>query len=151
MKTLKTVKMNRKSEREIAAQSFTQIDSITQNIHKEITEIRIDSYKQPILIPLSALKGLSEILKEIATENKPSKNTGPNFLTTQQAATIIGCSRPYLVKLLEAGKIAFTKIGKHRRIMVKDLEKYQTKIKQEQKKRLIKMMQEDESAGLYDA
>jgi hypothetical protein len=56
-----------------------------------------------------------------------------------------------LVKLLEAGKIAFTKIGKHRRIMVKDLEKYQTKIKQEQKKRLIKMMQVDESAGLYDA
>lgn len=151
MKTLKTVKMTMKSEREIAAHSYIQIDSITQNIHKEITEIRIDSCKKPILISLSALKGLSEILKEIATENKPTKNTGPDFLTTQQAATIIGCSRPHLVKLLEAGKIAFTKIGKHRRIMVKDLEKYQNKIKQEQKKRLIKMMQEDESAGLYDA
>jgi excisionase family DNA binding protein len=37
-------------------------------------------------------------------------------VTTQKAAGILGCSRPYLVKLLEEGKIEFTKVGKHRRI-----------------------------------
>jgi hypothetical protein len=31
-------------------------------------------------------------------------------VTTQMASEILGCSRPYIVKLLEEGKIDYTKI-----------------------------------------
>tara|TARA_R110002051_G_scaffold320781_2_gene406799 strand:- start:1244 stop:1360 length:117 start_codon:yes stop_codon:yes gene_type:complete len=34
-------------------------------------------------------------------------------VTAQEAAEILGCSRPQFVKLLEEGKIDFKKVGKH--------------------------------------
>ncbi|MEY4861049.1 MAG: hypothetical protein RL059_748, partial [Bacteroidota bacterium] len=72
-------------------------------------------------------------------------------VTTQKAAEILGCSRPYLVKLLEEGKIEFTKVGKHRRIMFEDVLKYKQLMKEAQKKNIIDMMNFDEELGLYDS
>ena len=72
-------------------------------------------------------------------------------VTTQKAAEILGCSRPFLIKLLEEGKIEFTKVGKHRRILFEDVLKFKKQMKEEQKKRIIDIMNYDEEIGLYDS
>jgi len=82
---------------------------------------------------------LIDILKAMSQGKPISIVPLATEVTTQSAAEILGCSRPYLVKLLEEGKIEYTKVGKHRRM------------KEEQKQRLIDMIHADEDLGLYDS
>jgi excisionase family DNA binding protein len=71
-------------------------------------------------------------------------------LTTQQAADLLGVSRPTLVKLLEAGKIPFETPGRHRRIRLSDLLDYQTIRRDEQREVLRELTRDAQDLGLYD-
>ncbi len=64
---------------------------------------------------------------------------------------MLGCSRPHIVKLLESGKIKFTKVGKHRRIRYEDIVIYKNEMKALQERLIIEIMDEDETTGLYDS
>jgi excisionase family DNA binding protein len=55
-------------------------------------------------------------------------------LTTAEVASLLGVSRQFLVNLLEAGEIAYHKVGSHRRIYVKDLVKFRVKRDLQRKK-----------------
>lgn len=75
---------------------------------------------------------------------------GQQALTTQEAANILDVSRPYLIKLLEAGKIPFVRVGQHRRIRVNDLANYQKEREIEQEKSLHALARLSQEYGLYD-
>lgn len=71
-------------------------------------------------------------------------------LTTQQAADLLGVSRPTLVGLLEQGQIPYEKPGRHRRVRLADLLDHQRRIRDQQATALDEMVERAESTGLYD-
>lgn len=74
---------------------------------------------------------------------------GEKQLTTQQAGELLGVSRPFLIRLLDAGEMPYSLVGKHRRIRLSDVMDY-SKRKSDRKAALNKMARDAYGAGLYD-
>ena len=151
METINEIKRPDKQERKLAQNSYTSLISAIDRLKTDRAEIEIEETGAKIVLPVKALNLLSEILKAMSEGKPVSIVPIATEVTTQMAAELLGCSRPYLVKLLEEGKIEYTKVGKHRRIKYEDVVHYQQKMKEEQKQHLIDMMAADEESGLYDS
>jgi len=151
MVTTNDIKRPNKQERKLAEASYSSLISSIEQLKTDKVEIEIEETREKIILPKKALNLLGEILKAMGQGKPISIVPLATEVTTQSAAEILGCSRPYLVKLLEEGKIEYTKVGKHRRIKYEDVIVYKQKMKEEQKKRLIDMMHADEDLGLYDS
>ena len=151
MVTTNDIKKPNKCERKLAKDSYASLISSIDQLQSDQVEIEIEETRDKIILPVKALNLLGDILKAMSQGKPISIVPLATEVTTQKASEILGCSRPYLVKLLEEGKIEFTKIGKHRRIKYEDVIDYKMKMKDEQKQRLIDMMHADEDLGLYDS
>lgn len=80
--------------------------------------------EKAIVLPAAAARLLADMLTELANGNAVSLVPLQAELTTQQAADLLGVSRPYLVALVEAGEIAHRRVGNRRRVPVADLLRY---------------------------
>ena len=139
-----------KDEQRTAMQSYETLVSSINNLKTEIPEIEIEETKERIKISISVLKLLAKILEETGKGNPISIVPIATELTTQSVAELLGCSRPHVVKLLEQGKIPYTKVGKHRRVKYEDVVRYRKELKNIQRKNIQRLMELDEESGLYD-
>lgn len=140
-----------KLEQKVAIESFATLSLVLPQLKGENVSIKIEELEKTIQVPLKALEILEEVLKSMS-EGKPISIAAIGTeITTQKAAEILGCSRPYLVKILEEGKIPFTKIGRHRRLLLEDVLKYKDHLRQESRKHIVEIMKFDEEIGLYDS
>jgi excisionase family DNA binding protein len=71
-------------------------------------------------------------------------------LTTQEAAELLGISRPTLVKLLERGEIPFEQPGRHRRVRLADVIAYRDRAAVERRGALERMVAVSEDADMYE-
>lgn len=151
MKLSEQIRKPSKIDQKLASESYNALASVIEQLNSEQPEIEIEETSEKIKIPVSALKLLGDILKAMGQGKLISIVPIAAEVTTQAAAEILGCSRPHLVKLLEDGKIEFTKVGKHRRIKFDDIMKYRKQMKEQQKQNIIDIMNADEETGLYDS
>jgi len=86
-----------------------------------------------------AVQLLGTILTEIARGNSVAAVAVQAELTTQQAADLLNVSRPYLIKLLEQGKIPHHKSGSHRRVALRDVVDYKREADQRREAALAEL------------
>lgn len=145
------VRIPSKDERIAAMASYNALEAVLEQLDNDYPEIEIEETHEKIKIPIAALKLLAKILK-VTSQGKPISIVPiATEMTTQAAAEMLGCSRPYLVKLLEKGEIEHTKIGRHRRVKFEDIQNYKKEMKEKQKALINKMIKDSEDLGLYDS
>ncbi|MDF0667060.1 MAG: helix-turn-helix domain-containing protein [Nitrospira sp.] len=103
---------------------------------------------QKLLLPATAIRLLLDLLTEMAAGNAITLIPVHAQLTTQQAADVLNVSRPFLVNLLEQGKIPHVKVGTHRRILFEDLMRYKKSVDRERHKALDELVKQSETLGM---
>lgn len=96
---------------------------------KKDLRVRIsDGDGADIELPAAAVQLLVHLLAQMAEGNAVTLMPIHAELTTQQAAELLGVSRPFLVKMLDDEKLPFRKVGTHRRITFADLMRFKEKM-----------------------
>jgi excisionase family DNA binding protein len=80
-----------------------------------------DGDAEPVSLPPSALPLITRLLAELGQGHAVALLPVETELSTQQAADLLNVSRPFLVGLLEQRQIPYRKVGKHRRILLRDV------------------------------
>lgn len=115
-------------DQKIALSSKMQIEKLSNRLHQfrsSQIKIKVEENGDFITIPTNAIALLIDILSNMSEGKSITVIPSNSVLTTQQAAEILNVSRPHVVKLLEQKIIPFKKVGSHRRVLLKDILKYQ--------------------------
>ena len=83
-------------------------------------------------LPDGVYRALVQVVEAMRSGLAVSVVPRSHVLTSQQAADVLGLSRPTLIKLLDSGEIPFTRAGTHRRIRLDAVLAYRAGRREEQ-------------------
>jgi len=113
-----------KQEKRMAHVSKELLARYVQGNQALMMQVVDSEHSDMIQLPSGAVVLLMEILEAMAAGQSIALIPENAELTTAQASEMLNVSRPFLIKLLDEGKIPYRKVGKHRRIRVDDVLKY---------------------------
>jgi excisionase family DNA binding protein len=103
----------------------------------------------PLLrLPPKVLRLMADLLGALAEGKAVTIMPKELDVTTQEAAMFLNISRPYLVRLLEDGKIPFHKVGTHRRIRFEDVVQYKADRQKKSGDALQQLVNQAQELGL---
>jgi excisionase family DNA binding protein len=106
---------------------------------------------ESIALPESVFYVLERVAEVLARGDSITIVPVGRELTTQQAADLLNVSRQYLVRLLDEGRIAFRKTGKHRRLRIEDVLDFKDKRDKDRRAGLRELSQMTQEFGGYDS
>jgi excisionase family DNA binding protein len=144
------LKLPTAKDAEEARQALRALGRILSSKKARAIHVRPDGngHAVSVIVPRAAFELFLEILGQMANGNAVTIVPVHAELTTQQAAELLNVSRPYLVQLIEDGKIPARKVGAHRRIRAEDLVAYKRTEEARRKEILDELTAEAEKRGL---
>lgn len=105
---------------------------------------------EAISIPESVFYVLERVADVLASGDSITVVPVGQELTTQQAAGVLNVSRQYVVRLLDEGRIPFTKTGKHRRVRIEHVLAFKEQRDRERSTKLDELTCMSEDYGAYE-
>ncbi|MFC9947011.1 helix-turn-helix domain-containing protein [Streptomyces pratensis] len=101
-------------------------------------------------IPPEVYEALMTVVRALSEGKAVTVAPVNTTLTTQEAADLLGISRPTFVKILDEGDVPFSRPGRHRRVLLADVLVYKEKRRSQRKQGLDELVRLTEDADLYD-
>ena len=103
---------------------------------------------EPIVLPDSIVELLARLCAQLSQGEALLLSPAQKQLTTYQAAKFLGVSRQYLCRLLDQGRLSYTRVGTHRRIRLIDLLRYREEHHRARQQSLDELTRLTEETGL---
>lgn len=134
--------------RTVGPKTRTDLAPVIAVLHGPSMPALVGPNGEQVVLPVEVFHLLRDVVD--ALEQGKGVTIAPQdaVMTTQQAADFLGVSRPTLVKFLEAGRIAFEKPGRHRRVKLADLLAFQERLRAERRAALDEITSQETQAGI---
>lgn len=144
------------AEAEMAAVAHQCLVMALDHSHADHIDITLNvgldadpAYEAPVLkLPPRALRFFADVLRQMAKQEPLLLVPQKHELTTQEAASFLNVSRPFVIKEIEANRLKCRKVNRHRRIEFEELRRYQAAQQQQSEKALQDLTQLSEELGL---
>lgn len=125
-----------RKDQKIASEALSRLTATTTSTEKDdVVQISIQRSGE-VTVPKTVIDLLFRIVSNMAEGRSITIISSGEEISTQQAAEVLNVSRPHLVKLLERGDIPYKRTGSHRKILLKDVMTYDSKLRRQRKKSL---------------
>lgn len=123
---------------------------ITRESEAHVKPQLVGPQGETIELPDEVFAVLVQVADQMRAGNAISVVPYAMTLSTQEAAEMLGISRPTFVRLLEQGEISFEQPNRHRRVKLADVLAYRERTHRQSVERLDAMTAEAVTASLYD-
>lgn len=138
-------------EAEMAGAARACLVAALDHSKAEVIKVTIeveDGQAAPVLsLPPRALRFFADVLRQMAKREPMLLVPQKLELTTQEAAAFLNVSRPFVIKEIEAQRLACRLVNRHRRIEFEELLRYQKDQKQRSEEALRKLSQLSQDMG----
>ncbi|RWB12317.1 MAG: helix-turn-helix domain-containing protein [Mesorhizobium sp.] len=130
------------------AELAAQASRVLSRTKRDGAELKVQVGKETLRLPKSVGDLLYRLLTEMGQGNAVTVIPIHAELTTQEAADYLNVSRPYLIRLLEDGRLPFNMVGTHRRVKFSDLTAYRNSEEEERKKLMEELAAQAQELGM---
>lgn len=81
-----------------------------------------------VVLPKQTAVWVRDLLEDMADGRLVRPPEPDEEMTTQQVANLLGVSRPFVVKLIDEGRLPGHKVGTHRRVYTRDAHAYKQRM-----------------------
>jgi excisionase family DNA binding protein len=108
-------------ERRRGQASLAVLDRAGARDQVEFSVVRPDGTRDSVRIPKAAVALIRDVLAKLVDSERVAVLREDEELSPEQAATILGISRPLVVRRMNSGRLPFRYVGSHRRCRLSDV------------------------------
>lgn len=101
------------------ADKLSPVESALAELNGNLAVARAES-KDEVVLPKQTAVWVRDLLEDMAEGRLMRAPEPEEEMTTQQVANLLGVSRPFVVKLIDEGRLPGHKVGTHRRVYTRD-------------------------------